>query len=332
MHLRGVGVVLLVCAPTMAQNPPTPARAATPDPAGACAAPEGEFSFYGGDLDHRALFTSERNTSVADSWTFDDFDWIGGFVGGVFSNYLDAGIGTPTGADVVFYACLGEGEFGTCMGQFNDLPVVVTPTGRIGFGYFEFRMDVELSPLLISLPPGTYHVGIRPVGTGAGRAYVSTTSGANAYGSPIANGNTFLQSDFLGVPLPANWEHYAGGGPWDVSYGVNFADGTWGWYALTIAGSCPGEMTISWGGAPRGKRQAIIYSTGLGHALVGGPCGAMASGLASVHLIRPAFPTGAGCGQVRGTASAQACGKYIQLVSLSDSYYPCEMSRVVKIP
>jgi hypothetical protein len=62
---------------------------------------------------------------------------------------------------------------------------VVTPTGRSGFGFTEYM--IEVTGLNVNLSPGTYWLNVTPIGDGTGRSFDSTTSGANCVGMPCGN-------------------------------------------------------------------------------------------------------------------------------------------------
>src|SRR5437867_7983188 len=104
---------------------------------------------------------------------------------------------------------------------------VVTHTGRSGFGFTEFM--IEVIGLNVSLPPGIYWLNVTPIGDLSGRSFDSTTSGTNCVGTPCGNNqNAFFDSNFFG----ANFTSTANEGqPTDFSMGVN---GTTG---------CPGTPT-----------------------------------------------------------------------------------------
>jgi hypothetical protein len=94
----------------------------------------------------------------------------------------------------------------------------VMATGRSGFGYNEFT--VEVTGLNFSLISGQYWLNVTPIGNGTGRSLDTTTSGTNCVGTPCGNngmswfdppGPIFSPLDFsMGVigqvvPEPATW-------------------------------------------------------------------------------------------------------------------------------
>ena len=101
---------------------------------------------------------------------------------------------------------------------------VVTPTGRSGFGFTEFM--VEVTGLSVHLPPGTYWLNVTPTGDLSGRSFDSTTVGANCVGTPCGNNqNAFFDSNFFGVVFGPTSDQ---GQPTDFSMGVNGTEGCGG--------------------------------------------------------------------------------------------------------
>ena len=103
-------------------------------------------------------------------------------------------------------------------------------------------------------------------------------------------------------------------------------------YLCTVSGACPGTISIAWKDARPSQQQTIIYSSGLGHVPIGGLCGSVLSGLASVTQYggSPFGTSGGGEGGRTGHVNAGACGKYLQLVTFTGG--PCVASNVARIP
>lgn len=95
---------------------------------------------------------------------------------------------------------------------------------------------------------------------------------------------------------------------------------TGGGYTLTITGTCPGQVTISWSGATPNAQQALLFATSQGNFVIptGRPCAGTQLGLSAnqLRVVTPpgTFSTGNGSGSISGNAGAQACGGFLQLI------------------
>ncbi len=104
-------------------------------------------------------------------------------------------------------------------------------------------------------------------------------------------------------------------------------------YQLSITGTCPGSVTVFWGGAPPSSTQGLIIGNTIGSFTIPpGPCaGTVICVQGAVSLITPTFGTGpAGVGSVSGSVSSGACGRY--LVAVTNFGSPCKVSNPVQIP
>lgn len=326
-HVLIAAAALTCCAgPAPAQEPtlttgPIGAPAASPPGA---ARSQG-ICWYNGEMDYRNGFPSDRNTAVTASWTFDDVDWEGGMVTGFLGQFITNASTTVVAADIVVYRGMAEGEFGALMSEVSH--VVDFTLTRIGWLNNTFLLEASLGGAAFNLPPDTYHVGIRLVGTGEGQAFALSTSGYNAVGSPRGNnGRAFFQSDFFGYPLPMPWENIIGGGPWDVSYGLTCDQS----YALTVSGPCPGVLRFEWRGADPNRSQAILFARGEGAFTIRtGPCAGTRLGLSGHHLqIHITIGTGLGAGSFMDFARDGACGGFVQLIQT----HSCATSNVAQVP
>lgn len=328
--ILGLSILALACAPAFAQNATLTARESN---SGKTVIADGGANsatvcFYGGDFDTRNGLSSERGTAVSDSWTFDDVTWAGGTVSTGWFNYLDRTMGTPTGADVIFYSGMAEGSFGTLVGQAMSAPVTTAPTGNSGFGLPEIKASWTLGGQAFNVPAGTYHVGMRAVGTGVGQCFISTASGTNGVGTPLSNGNVFFQSGYFGYPVPTDAQNVFGAGNWDMSRGIDCA-GQSG-YTLTLTGTCPGQVRIAWAGAPANTQQGIVFGLNQGNTTIpSGPCQGTVLGVAGQVQLYNTIGTGNGSGAVNGNAGSGACHHYLQLVAVGN---PCKKSNVAQIP
>ncbi len=287
-------------------------------PASAC--------WYNGDLDFRNAFTSERNTAVTASWTFDDVAWPGGMVTGFRAHFLINPGTSVVAADLIIYQGMEEGVFGALVAERADVnKFTFEPINN----WFEppYLLVAELGGSAFNLPPGDYHVGIRCVGRGSGQAFACVTSGRNAVGSPPGNnGRSFLQSDYFGYPLPTDWRNLVGPGTWDVSYGLDCRPSD---YTLALSGQCPGLVRVEWSGAEPDRRQGILFAFDVGnYTLPTGPCQGTELGLGTRGLMLIAvISTGAGSGAVSGATGSQ-CQHYAQLITISS----CATSNVARVP
>jgi hypothetical protein len=195
---------------------PTPTPTATPTPT-----PPGNALWYNGDFDGVNGLANEQDTSLGAgqfSSIYDDFivtDPSGWDVTSVFSdNLADTNV---TGANWEIRQGISEGNGGTLVASGTTLTPNVTATGRSGFGFTEFM--VEVPGLNVHLAAGNYFLNVTPIGDLTGRSFDSTTVGLNAVGTPPGNNqNAFWNSNFFGF----NWTLTGNQGfPYDFSMGVN---------------------------------------------------------------------------------------------------------------
>jgi len=173
---------------------PTPTPTVTPTP------PPGSL-WYNGDFNDVDGLTNEQDTFAPGfSHIYDDFnvpDEAGWDVTSVFSNDLVST--TIIGASWEIRQGITSGNGGALIASGTTTTPVVTPTGRSGFGFTEFT--VEVTGIDVHLDPGTYHLNVTPIGNLDGnRSFDSTTSGANCIGTPCGNNdNAFLDSTLFGA-------------------------------------------------------------------------------------------------------------------------------------
>ncbi len=94
---------------------------------------------------------------------------------------------------------VSAGNGGTLIASGTTLTPQVTETGRSGFGFIEFM--VQVNDLDVHLDPGTYWLNVTPVDNlDGGRSFDSTTSGASCVGTPCGDNDTaFLDSTLFGA-------------------------------------------------------------------------------------------------------------------------------------
>ena len=197
---------------------PTPTPTATPTcPPGGGNGPSGPL-WYNGDFNGVNGLANEMNTLVGQSSIYDNFivPAPGWHITSIFSDNLANT--NVTGATWEIRSGVTEGNGGTVVASGTTTTPVVTPTGRSGFGFTEFM--VEVTGLSVDLAPGTYWLNVTPVGDGSGRSFDSDTSGTNCVGLPCGNDdNAFINSSDFGFVFH-NTSSGDVGQP-DFSMGVN---------------------------------------------------------------------------------------------------------------
>jgi hypothetical protein len=165
-------------------------------------APPGSL-WYNGDFNNVNGLANERNTTVSQAAVYDDFNVtapLGWNVAAVFSDNLAST--NFTGADWEIRTGLSYGNAGTLVASGTTNSPIVTPTGRSGFGFTEYMVEVTgLNVFLPMLPSGQhYWLNVTPVGNGTGSSFNSTTSGTNCVGTPCGNDqNAFFNSSYFGA-------------------------------------------------------------------------------------------------------------------------------------
>jgi hypothetical protein len=173
--------------------------------------------WYNGDFNGVNGLANERNTLVAQAGVYDDFIIPAGQMWHITSVFSDNLANTVIGAaDWEIRTGVSEGNGGTLLGSGQNAAAAVSLTGRSGFNYLEYM--VQVNGLNLTLGPGTYWLNVTAVGNGTGRSFNSTTSGANCMGTPCGNNqNAFFNSTTFG----ANFTSTANEGqPYDFSNGV----------------------------------------------------------------------------------------------------------------
>jgi hypothetical protein len=188
-------------------------------------APPGSL-WYNGDFNGVGYHANGHNTSDPPDAVHDDFIIPAGNVWNITAVFSDDLLSTAvTGAIWEIRQGCSVGNGCTLIaGGFTSTPTV-TPTGRSGFGYNEFTVEVTgLNG--VALTSGVYWLNVTPIGNGTGRSLDTTTSGTNCVGTPCGNdgmswfdstGVVFSPDDFsMGVigtvvPEPATWTLLGGG-------------------------------------------------------------------------------------------------------------------------
>lgn len=103
-------------------------------------------------------------------------------------------------------------------------------------------------------------------------------------------------------------------------------------YQLSIMGSCPGTVTLFWGGAPPSTIQGFVLANTPGaFTIPSGVCTGTVICIQGSPMLVGTTSTGPlGVGQVSGTAGPAACGKW--LIAVANFGSPCKVSNPVMIP
>ncbi len=170
--------------------------------------------WFNGDPDLVNGLSNELNSSISDSKVYDDFNVTSAVtVTDLFSNNFMSFFTSSAAWEIRSSVSVGNG--GTLI-AFGTGAATQTQNGFNAFGHTGYR--IRVSGLSITLSPGTYWLAVTPIGTGIGRSYVSSTSGANAFGTPPGNNkNAFFYSTYYN----ANFDPTSNEGqPYDFSMGV----------------------------------------------------------------------------------------------------------------
>ncbi len=179
--------------------------------------------WYNGDFNGVNGLSNEQDTLLGAgqyAHTYDDFtvtDSTGWDVVTVYSNNLSST--NIVGATWEIRQGISSGNGGTLIASGMTVTPSVLATGRSGFGYTEYT--VEVGGLTLHLPADTNHywLNVTPIGDLTGLSFDSTTSGANARGQPPGNNqNAFFDSNFFGAVFQSTADE---GQPSDFSMGVN---------------------------------------------------------------------------------------------------------------
>jgi len=185
----------------------------------------GSILWYNGDYDGRDAQVNQKGSP--DQLVYDNFIVPTGFtfnITGVFSNDLMYYPGAATTAYWEIRSGVSAGSGGT-LSASGDGADTLTFTGRFEvvipgvLNVNEYTNLVSVSG--VSLGAGTYWLAVAPDVSGQ-NSYITTTSGANAVGSPPGNdGNSFVTSTSFGENfLPTSDPSVEGPGIWDYSMGL----------------------------------------------------------------------------------------------------------------
>ncbi len=169
--------------------------------------------WYNGEFNGVNGLSSERNTLIPQSMTYDNFvvTGAGWTINSVFGDFLSNF--TWVGADWEIRSGISAGDGGTLLYSGSNAAVSQVGNGFDAFGLTGYRATI--SGLSVFLAPGTYWLGIAGIGSGNGRAFVSTTSGTNGV-NPVTDGDAAFNSTFFSRNFVFDEQ-----GNLDYAYGVN---------------------------------------------------------------------------------------------------------------
>lgn len=155
--------------------------------------------------------------------------------------------------------------------------------------------------------------------------------------SRVVNGDNSISTNNAGTESSRAWNSTRFGNGADVTAArTRFVLGPPGGILISLQGSCPGTMRLSWSGAPAGRPAGIAIATGQGNFTIpGGACAGTQTGLNNtLSLLTPpgVFNTGPnGSGSFSGNAGPNACGRFIQMLVVGPGAPPCGTSNVLQI-
>jgi len=180
--------------------------------------------FYGGDADGRDAVNDQHGGSVANSLVFDNFNFAGGTISGLFVNMVDSGAAQNGFASAGYYEIrsgVSQGVAGTTVASGNLAGVTHVASGRSVLGITEYTYSAD--GLSINLGAGQYWLAfaLDRSAVGGGQSFVTTTSGTNGVGTPLHDNKSYLADPANGFTMEAiSGDNLEGGGIWDVSQGV----------------------------------------------------------------------------------------------------------------
>jgi hypothetical protein len=196
--------------------------------------------WYNGDPDGRDATLNATNLvstfgggTLYNSFVYDNFIVPAGQTWNVTSLFanIESNAGPISTATWQIRKGVSAGNGGTLVAS-GDGNAVQTPTGGPVIDPTTTAYTLTENIPTVALTSGTYWLTFAPdiplgsAGVGV-NAYLETTSGANAVGTPPGNdGNSFVNTTGAGAPVPHNYTPTSdpsieGPGTWDYSLGVN---------------------------------------------------------------------------------------------------------------
>jgi len=181
----------------------------------------GDLVWFNGNFNNVNGLASERNTLVSDARTYDNFRLPSGYntITGLLGQFYltDDLRGAPIYWEIRQGA--GPGNGGTLIASGTQAGGSYRVIGS-GFGFNIYEIRIKLDQAVGNLRSGVdYWMTMAPVGNGGGRAFVCSTSGAGAIGSPIGGDDGLFDSSYFGV-FWGRAVDFVGAGNANFAYGV----------------------------------------------------------------------------------------------------------------
>ena len=180
----------------------------------------GDLVWFNGSFNNVNGLASERNTLVSDARTYDNFSLLSGYnqVTGLLGQfYLTSDlVNAPVYWEIRQGAAPGAG--GTLIASGTQGGATYTAIGS-GFGFTIYEIRMKLNNPVTLESNTVYWMTMAPVGNGSGRAFVCTTNGAGAIGSPIGGSDGLFDSAYFSVSWGAA-ANIVGTGEANFAYGV----------------------------------------------------------------------------------------------------------------
>ena len=155
-----------------------------------------EVLFYGGDRLGELVLENSRHDALT-SAIYDDFTVTApGWKLHALVAYTGGDeLALPAAAEWEIRRGMSSGNGGALIASGSTRAFTWTPTGVKGRVIEEYVLRVDVFDQALVLPPGTYHLMLRPV---MSRSELTTflyiTDGSNSIGGPSGNGDSFLHA------------------------------------------------------------------------------------------------------------------------------------------
>lgn len=163
--------------------------------------------WYNGDPDLVNGLAAEFNTDIDDAYVFENFQHAGGVIDTIYGNFFWSS--NITGYMYEIRSGVSNGFGGTLLASgTTDGAYSMVTNGFDNFGFLGYTLTADIPN--INLGAGEYMMALSPVGDGAGRGFVQTTSGANGVGTPSVDNRNWFHSAYFGTTYAEDYQGYPG--------------------------------------------------------------------------------------------------------------------------